>query len=192
MGEVPMVPKRIITIWLSEEPTPPLIQKCIDSHNIPGYEHLLITLDNCHRDTPYIRHCLEKKYWVKAADYLRLRYLHELGGIYLDADVEVTGIPKEWMFYESEMIVFPDPSGYIWNGCIFSKPKHNVLEFMIRTVDNCFTPEGETFRLGMQFFTDTSKLIQLEGSDIPTIETRLMDYFTNWAKHHELKSWVKK
>jgi mannosyltransferase OCH1-like enzyme len=187
-----MIPKNIITIWLSEEPMPELVQKCVATHKIPGYNHIMVTLDNCYNDTPYIQHCLKNKYWVKAADYLRLRYLHEYGGIYLDADIEVTGLPEEWLFTEAKMIVFPEESGYIWNGCIFSEPRHNALEFMIRTIENGFNPEGETFRLGMQFFTDTLRLLKLEGSDVPSVEERLMEYFQSWAKHHELKSWVKK
>jgi mannosyltransferase OCH1-like enzyme len=200
-----MIPKNIITIWLSEEPMPELVQKCVATHNVPGYNHIMVTLDNCYNDTPYIQHCLKNKYWVKAADYLRLRYLHELGGIYLDADVEITGTIPEFgaayagynqIVYLDVLEAYVEDSKYVWNGCIASRPKNHILEFMIRTMDNCFNPDGETFRLGMQFFTDILLLIQPADStyyfDTDRVRLSMMPSFNSWAKHHELKSWVKK
>ena len=89
-----MIPKRIFTIWLDENRKPPeLVRRCIESQKIEGYEHRLITLENCYKDSPYMQQCLTsphlKKRYCKASDYLRMHYLLTEGGIYLDADVEM-------------------------------------------------------------------------------------------------------
>ena len=83
------IPKIIWTIWLSDKKTfPPLIKKCIKTHSVEGYEHKMITLDNCFRNK-YVEDAIRVKMWGKACDYLRCHYLIEEGGIYLDADVEM-------------------------------------------------------------------------------------------------------
>ncbi len=87
-----MIPRKIFTIWLSSDGTiPPLIQKCIDSQKIPGYEHRVFTLKDIRKFvTPiHIAEALERKEWVRAVDYFRLYVISQRGGIYLDADVEV-------------------------------------------------------------------------------------------------------
>lgn len=87
-----MIPKVIHYCWLSEDPFPEKIQKCIDSWKqfLPDYEIVRWDLK---------RFPLEKKTWVKqayenrkyafAADYIRLYALYTEGGIYLDSDVQV-------------------------------------------------------------------------------------------------------
>lgn len=95
------IPKKIFSIWLSNDnKIPPLIEKCINSQKDycekNNYEYELITLDNCFKDSEYIQQCLNSPHrdgirYCKASDYLRLYYLKNFGGIYLDSDVEVVG-----------------------------------------------------------------------------------------------------
>lgn len=87
-----MIPKKIHYCWLSEDPYPEKIQKCIDSWKqfLPDYDIVRWDLK---------RFPLEKSIWVKqayenrkyafAADYIRLYALYTEGGIYLDSDVEL-------------------------------------------------------------------------------------------------------
>ena len=44
-----MIPKTIITIWLGSD-MPEHVEKCVRTHDIPGYEHLLITNKNVMRE----------------------------------------------------------------------------------------------------------------------------------------------
>lgn len=93
------IPKKIFSIWLSEERIfPTLIDKCIKSQqeycSRNGYEYELITLDNCYKDFKYMQECLNSTHrpgikYCKASDYLRMYYLKNFGGIYLDSDVEM-------------------------------------------------------------------------------------------------------
>lgn len=84
-----MIPKIIYTIWLSEVETPLLVKRCVETHKLPGYEHRMITLDNCFKDHKYVQDGLRARRWGKVCDYLRCHYLIETGGIYLDADIEI-------------------------------------------------------------------------------------------------------
>lgn len=84
-----MIPKKTFSIWLSDNPVlPAIVELCVNSHKIPGYEHQLITLENCYHNK-YIDDAIHAKQWGKACDYLRCWYLIEEGGIYMDADVYV-------------------------------------------------------------------------------------------------------
>ena len=87
-----MIPKRIFTIFLNGYDAMPSVAKwCFQTHNLPGYEHRLITLENCARQD-YVRQAFASDKvckWAKASDYLRVWYLLNEGGIYLDSDIEV-------------------------------------------------------------------------------------------------------
>lgn len=87
-----MIPKIIHFCWLSGDPFPDPIQRCIDSWNkiLPDYE---IMLWDTHRfdinSNTWVKQAYENKKYAFAADYLRLYALYHYGGIYLDSDVEV-------------------------------------------------------------------------------------------------------
>lgn len=89
-----MIKKTLHLCWLSGDPFPPLIQHCLDSWKkyLPDYE--VVVWDRQRFDlqgTPWVREAFAYQKYAFAADYIRLYALHEMGGIYLDADVEVTG-----------------------------------------------------------------------------------------------------
>jgi hypothetical protein len=89
-----MIKKTLHLCWLSGDPFPPLIQRCLDSWKkyLPDYE--VVVWDRQRFDlqgTPWVREAFANQKYAFAADYIRLYALHEMGGIYLDSDVEVTG-----------------------------------------------------------------------------------------------------
>lgn len=87
-----MIPKVIHYCWLSGDPFPESIQKCIDSWKkvIPDYEFVLWDLNRFHlEDSLWVKQAFEAKKYAFAADYIRLHALYNYGGIYLDSDVEV-------------------------------------------------------------------------------------------------------
>lgn len=87
-----MIPKLIHLCWLSGDPYPQKIQRCIDSwkKHLPDYE---IVLWDTHRfdleAVPWVKEAFEAKKYAFAADYIRFHALYHCGGIYLDSDVEV-------------------------------------------------------------------------------------------------------
>ena len=94
-----MIEKKIFTAWFSlDSKIPDHIQKCIDSQKIEGCTHKVITLADIAQndellEKAYVRQCLNSthdgKKWVKLTDFVRMWYLYNEGGIFLDADVEI-------------------------------------------------------------------------------------------------------
>lgn len=87
-----MIPKIIHYCWLSDDPFPELIQRCIDSwkRHLPDYEIMLWNFDRFPRGkSKWVDQAFDSHKYAFAADYIRLYALYNYGGIYLDSDVEV-------------------------------------------------------------------------------------------------------
>ena len=86
------IPKVIHYCWLSGEPYPELVQKCMKSwrNHLPDYDFVLwdrAKIKEC--SCPWVETAIAEKKWAFAADYIRLYALYNYGGIYLDCDVEI-------------------------------------------------------------------------------------------------------
>lgn len=182
------IPQRIITIWLNQFPMPELIKKCIESQNIDGYEHMVITLDNVYKGSKYVNTCLENKEWVRAADYLRLYYLAQYGGVYLDADTTVLPDQDFDKFLYNRMFAFKEKSGYLNNGFIGSEPAHPLLAYVTLTMENNFRTDHNLFYSGMQFFCEAYYIADRNALGMAIYDdTELKDIII----HHGMKSWLK-
>ena len=87
-----MIPKIIHLCWLSGDPYPSDIQKCLDSWKVylPDYEVWLWDTKRFDvNSTLWTKQTFEAKKYAFAADYIRLYALYHFGGIYLDSDVLV-------------------------------------------------------------------------------------------------------
>ena len=87
-----MIPKIIHYIWVGGNPLTPLAKKCIESwkKHCPDYE--IKQWDETNFDinqNQYCKEAYENKKWAFVSDYIRLKVLHDEGGIYMDTDVEV-------------------------------------------------------------------------------------------------------
>ena len=87
-----MIPKIIHYCWLSDDPYPELIQKCIASWKavLPDWE-LRLWDKECLKeiDDPWVHEAYEAKVYAHASDFIRLYAVYNYGGFYLDCDVEV-------------------------------------------------------------------------------------------------------
>jgi mannosyltransferase OCH1-like enzyme len=87
-----MIPKIIHYCWLSNDPFPELIQKCIESWKkiLPDYEFILWDTNKFPLESNiWVKQAFETKKYAFAADYIRLHAIYNYGGIYLDGDIEV-------------------------------------------------------------------------------------------------------
>jgi mannosyltransferase OCH1-like enzyme len=87
-----MIPKIIHYCWISSDPYPEKIQKCIDSWKkyLPDYEFKKWDTNTFDMNSvPYVAQAYKQKKWSFIADYIRVWALKNYGGIYLDSDVEV-------------------------------------------------------------------------------------------------------
>ena len=87
-----MIPKVIHYCWFGGKPLPKLARKCIASWKryMPGYE--IRRWDESNFDTgisEFTRKAYSSGKYAFVSDYARFRILHEVGGIYLDTDVEL-------------------------------------------------------------------------------------------------------
>jgi len=89
-----MIPKIIHFCWISGEPYPEQIAKCIQSWKeyLPDYQFVLWDQNKVSTlDSTWLNQTIKVKKYAFAADYIRIYALHHYGGIYLDADVELIG-----------------------------------------------------------------------------------------------------
>ena len=87
-----MIPKIVHYCWLSGDPVPDNLSKCMESWKrmLPDYEFML--WDKSRFDinsVAWVKEAYENKKYAFAADYIRLYAVYNYGGIYLDMDVEV-------------------------------------------------------------------------------------------------------
>ena len=87
-----MIPKIIHLCWLSGDPYPPKIARCLDTWKkyLPDYDIVLWDTNRFDLNSSvWVKQAFEKKKYAFAADYIRFYALYYYGGIYLDSDVEV-------------------------------------------------------------------------------------------------------
>lgn len=87
-----MIPKIIHYCWFGGNPLPPLAVKCIASWKeyLPEYEIIEWNESNFNLEQyPFAKEALENRKFAFVSDVCRLHALKEIGGIYMDTDVEV-------------------------------------------------------------------------------------------------------
>ncbi len=87
-----MIPKVIHLCWLSGDPYPAKISRCLSTWEkyLPDYEVMLWDTKRFDLESSiWVKQAFEKKKYAFAADYIRFYALYNYGGIYLDSDVEV-------------------------------------------------------------------------------------------------------
>lgn len=87
-----MIPKTIHWCWLSGDPIPENLQRCMDSWKVrlPDYEFVLWNFGRFDKESSkWVSQAFDSKKYAFAADYIRLYAVYHYGGIYLDMDIEV-------------------------------------------------------------------------------------------------------
>ena len=87
-----MIPKIIHLCWLSGDPYPPKIERCLKSWKIylPDYKIVLWDTNRFDLESSlWVKQAYANKKYAFAADFIRFYALYHFGGIYLDSDVEV-------------------------------------------------------------------------------------------------------
>ena len=87
------IPKIIHYCWFGGKPKPKLAEKCIKSWQkfCPDFQIIEWNESNFDITTAplYVRQAYEVGRWAFVTDYVRLKAMLEMGGIYMDTDVEV-------------------------------------------------------------------------------------------------------
>ena len=138
------IPKKLHYVWIGDSEKPEIFNKCLKSwqEEMPDYEIVEINKENFDLDdhiarNKFLRECYKRKLWAYIADYVRIHYLYENGGIYLDTDMEIV---KDFSsLFENENIEFF--TGYesddgIGMGLFGVSAKSKFLEKMIKFYDD--------------------------------------------------------
>ena len=87
------IPKIIHYCWFGGNPKPPLAEKCLRSWKkyCPDYEIIEWNEGNFDVSSApkYVQQAYEARRWAFVTDFVRLKALTEMGGVYMDTDVEV-------------------------------------------------------------------------------------------------------
>lgn len=91
-----MIEKKIHYVWVGDGKKPNIFYQCHGSwcENLKNYEIIEINEKNFDmekhlKENRFFRECYERKLWAYVSDYMRVHYMYEHGGIYLDTDMEI-------------------------------------------------------------------------------------------------------
>ena len=130
-----MIPKKIHYCWYGRGPLKPLYLRCIETwkQHLPDYEIILWNEDNTALDTPLLRECAEQRQWAFISDYMRLRVLHEHGGIYLDTDIEVVRSFDDLL--QHRLFLGYEEAGRLNSSVVGAEPGHPYLAACMQLMD---------------------------------------------------------
>lgn len=136
-----MIPKIIHYIWLSNDPYPEEVQKCMDSWKLlDGYDFIKWDTTNFDiNSNSFVKKMYEAKLYAFASDYIRLQVLYEHGGIYLDSDIEIIKtlddlLDNKCFFAQMTKL---DIAGYVF-GC---EKGNEVIKYLLDLYKNIEQPE---------------------------------------------------
>ena len=91
-----MIEKKIYYVWIGNAKKPDIFYKCLKSwqEKLPDFEIIEINEKNFDieghlKKNRFFRECYERKLWAYMSDYIRVHYMYENSGIYVDTDMEI-------------------------------------------------------------------------------------------------------
>lgn len=99
-----MIPKIIHYCWFGGKELPELAINCINSWKkyCPDYKIMRWDETNTNlEEIEYVKEAYENKKWAFITDYIRLKVLYEIGGVYMDTDVELVDTLDAFLKHEA-------------------------------------------------------------------------------------------
>lgn len=140
------IPKIIHYCWFGGKPKPELAQRCLSSWKkcCPDYEIMEWNEHNFDISTApnYVRQAHAAGRWAFVTDYVRLKALTELGGIYMDTDVEVIK-PLDGYLHHRAFAGFESEQG-IQTGLLACEPGFPLFRDFMKFYDTAsfLRPDG--------------------------------------------------
>lgn len=126
------IPKIIHYCWFGGNEKPELVKKCIQSweKHLPDYK--IIQWDETNFDIEccqYVKDAYKHKKWAYITDYVRLWCIEKMGGIYLDADVQVTKSLDRFLKYRA--FTGHETSELMLAAVMGAEPHHYWIAFLL-------------------------------------------------------------
>ena len=124
-----MIPKIIHYCWLGKGEKSEQIKKCIKSWKTfyPDFEIIEWNEDNFNiYQNNYAAEAYREKKYAFVADYIRLKVLYELGGIYLDTDVEI--LKRNVELERCDFVVGFEATNRIGTAIIMANKNNSIIE----------------------------------------------------------------
>jgi mannosyltransferase OCH1-like enzyme len=135
MTSVMPIPKKLHYFWDGPAEMPLLNRRCYESwqKHLSDYEFFHWHSNNLEIDSPYYHKALKHQVWAFVSDYARLHALYEHGGIYLDADLEVT--QSFTPLLENEFFIGFETRDSIAVGAFGAMPRHPIIREIMEVLD---------------------------------------------------------
>lgn len=210
---VERIPKIIHYCWFGRGEKPSIVNECIQSWKsiLKDYEIIEWNEDNFDiNSNSYVKEAYENKKYAFVSDYVRVEALYNIGGIYLDTDVEV--YKSLDCFLDEESFWGFEEKNYIATSIIGAKQGNKLIKQFLDFYDDKSYNE-------MSKNTETSTNVQIVTSILKEIGFRMdgekqsiegigtiyqQEYFSpydyinyydkrtdkTYTMHHFYKSWV--
>lgn len=99
-----MIPKIIHYVWIGGNPIPPKNQRYIDHWKkiLPDWEFRLWNESNFDMSaSAFLQKAYDCKKWAFASDYIRIKVMYDIGGVYLDTDEELIQSLDPFLFHDA-------------------------------------------------------------------------------------------
>ena len=160
-----MIPKIIHYCWFGGNPLPDFAQRCIDSWKNYCPDYKIIRWDESNYDlhkNEYVENAYKSKKWAFLTDYVRLDVVYQMGGIYLDTDVELIKPLDSLLSLQCYMGL--EQLGRVNTGLGFGAKKqhHFILENMKEYETISFVRKNDKF-MPCTCVDITSNLLEMHG-----------------------------
>lgn len=141
-----MIPKKIHYCWFGGKEKPKSVIKCINSWKKYCLDYEIVEWNENNTDInliPFVKYAYEAQKYAFVSDVIRLKAVHDYGGIYLDTDVEVIKNLDELL--TNDAFIGFENNEFVNTGQIFGAIKgHNMVSQML---DEYLSINDEEYRI---------------------------------------------
>lgn len=137
MEKTSKIPKIIHYCWFGGKEKPELVKRCIDSwkKNLIDYMFIEWNEQNFNvNENPYVKEAYMSGKYAFVSDYVRVHALYNMGGIYLDTDVEVFRSFDDLLHHDSFWGF--EQENFIATSTIGAAPRNKLIEQFLESYSN--------------------------------------------------------
>lgn len=213
MNKIHKIPKIIHYCWFGEKEKPPIVKRCIDSWRAVLKDYEIIEWNENNFDVnqnSYVAEAYKSGKYAFVSDYVRVHALYNIGGVYLDTDVEVFKAFDDLLHHDSFWGF--EQENYIATSTIGAAKRNQLIKIFLDSYRNKnFIKEDGAYddSTNVSIITEILRHIGLEpngeyqeiqglGVFYPQAYFSPYDYIncrnikdhTTYTIHHFYKSWL--